>query len=95
MCPGHFQNLQKVLSRCNYSTLNTVQVQYDFCGRGPGFESGIYLNTPDALQDHCEIMKKISGKRGKPTPEAKKKIKKSTSTILYNVHLAASGQYLA
>ena len=44
----------------------------DFWGRGPGFESGIYHNDPDALQDHCEKMQKISGKRGQPTPEAKK-----------------------
>ena len=27
----------------------------DFLGRGPGFESGIYHNDPDALKDHCEI----------------------------------------
>ena len=26
----------------------------DFWGRGPGFESGISHNDPDALQDHCE-----------------------------------------
>ena len=25
----------------------------DFWGRGPGFESGSYLNDPDAMQDHC------------------------------------------
>ena len=24
----------------------------DFWGRGPGFESGIFHNDPDALQDH-------------------------------------------
>ena len=28
-------------------------------------------NDPDALQDHC-VMLKISGQRRKPTPEAKK-----------------------
>ena len=28
----------------------------DFWGRGPGFESGIYHNDPDALQDHCVIL---------------------------------------
>ena len=28
----------------------------DFWGRGPGIESGISHNDPDALQDHCEIM---------------------------------------
>ena len=38
-------------------------------GRGPGLESGIYHNDPDALQDHCE-------KRGKLTPEAKNDLKK-------------------
>ena len=27
----------------------------DFWGRGPGLESGIYHNNPDALQDHCDI----------------------------------------
>ena len=27
----------------------------DFWGRSPGFESGIYHDDPDALQDHCEI----------------------------------------
>ena len=48
----------------------------DFWGRSPGFESGIYHNGPDALQDHCEIQQKISGQRGKPTPEAKKRFKK-------------------
>ena len=26
----------------------------DFCVIGPGFESGIYHNDPDALQDHIE-----------------------------------------
>ena len=25
-------------------------------GGGPGFESGIFHNDPDALQDHCVIM---------------------------------------
>ena len=29
--------------------------------RGPGFESGISHNNPDAPKDHCVIMKKISG----------------------------------
>ena len=49
----------------------------DFWGSGPGFESGIYHNDLDALQDHCEIkQKKISGQRGKPTPQAKKDLKK-------------------
>ena len=43
----------------------------DLWGRGPGFASGISHNDPDVLQDHWVIMKKISGKRGKPTPEAK------------------------
>ena len=28
----------------------------DFGGRGPGFESGIFHNDTDALQDHCVIM---------------------------------------
>ena len=27
----------------------------DFWGRGPGFESGLSHNDPDALQDHCVI----------------------------------------
>ena len=53
-----------------------IGIAPDFWGRGPGFESGIYHNDPDALQDHCEIMQKISGQRGKPTPEAKKILKK-------------------
>ena len=44
----------------------------DFWGKGPRFESGIYYKDPDALQDHCVIMKKISLQRGKSTPEAKK-----------------------
>ena len=26
----------------------------DFWGRGHGFESGISLNDPNALQDHCD-----------------------------------------
>ena len=47
----------------------------DFWGRGPGFESGIYHNDPDALQDHCVIKQTISGQRGKPTPKAKNKLK--------------------
>ena len=28
----------------------------DHWSRGPGFESGISNNDPDALQDHCVIM---------------------------------------
>ena len=28
----------------------------DFWGRGPGFESGIYHNDHDALQDHCVLL---------------------------------------
>ena len=54
----------------------------DFWGRGPGFESGIYHNDPDALQDHCVILSKISGKRGEPPPEAKKIYKKKGNTWL-------------
>ena len=38
----------------------------DFWGRGPGFESGISINVPDVLQEHC-LNVEISGKRGKPT----------------------------
>ena len=33
----------------------------DFWGRGPGLESGISHNDPEALQDHCEQCRKISG----------------------------------
>ena len=44
----------------------------DFWGRVPGFESAVSNNNPDALQDHCVIMKNNSGWRGKHTPEAKK-----------------------
>ena len=44
----------------------------DFWGRDPGIESGINHNDPDALQDQCEIMQKISGQKGTPTPEATK-----------------------
>ena len=43
----------------------------DFWGRGPGFESGTSHNDSDALQDHCEIMQKVSGQRGTPITEEK------------------------
>ena len=33
----------------------------DLWGRDPGLESGISHKDPDALQNHCEIMKNISG----------------------------------
>ena len=36
----------------------------DFCGRGPGFDSGFSLNDLHALQDHCVIMKKTLGWEG-------------------------------
>ena len=29
----------------------------NFWGRGPEFESSVSHNDPDALQDHCEIVK--------------------------------------
>ena len=35
----------------------------DFWGRSPGFESGIYHDDPDALQDHCEIKYKKKKKK--------------------------------
>ena len=31
----------------------------NFWGRGPGFESGISHNNPDALQDHCDKVKNL------------------------------------
>ena len=31
----------------------------DFWGRGPGFESGISHNDPDALQDHCDQVENL------------------------------------
>ena len=48
----------------------------DFWGIGPGFASGISHNDSDAQQDHCEESIENSGKRGKPSPEAKKGEKK-------------------
>ena len=47
----------------------------DFWDRGPGFESGIYHNDPDALQDYCEIMycRKSQGREGN-LPLRQKKI---------------------
>ena len=61
----------------------------DFCGRGPGFESGIYHYAPDALQEHCEIKQKISWQRGKPTHEAKEDLKKKKKL------LAESGYHMS
>ena len=51
----------------------------DFWGRGPGFESGMILMR-------CRIIvikQKISGERGKPTPEAKKDFKKYIYIYIY------------
>ena len=31
----------------------------DVVARSPGFESGISLNDPEALQDHCVILYKL------------------------------------
>ena len=42
----------------------------DLWGRGPGFESDISHNEPDALQEHCDKVENLR-QRGKPTPEAK------------------------
>ena len=44
----------------------------DVVARSPGFESGISLNDPEALQDHCVILYKLRVEegRGRP-PEAK------------------------
>ena len=50
-------------------------------GRGPGFESGIFRNDPNALLDHCEIMQYISAKGGKPTTERKKDLNKLYSEV--------------
>ena len=46
-----------------------------------GFESDISHNEPDTLCRIIVIKYKISGKRGKPTPEAKKIFKKMSSPI--------------
>ena len=51
----------------------------DFWGRGPGFESGISHNDPDALQDHCVIMLKPQGREGN-IPLRQKKIEKKMET---------------
>ena len=51
----------------------------DFQDQGPGFEPGnscTMILDPDALQDHCVKMQKISGERGKPTLETKMIFKK-------------------
>ena len=48
----------------------------DFWGRGFRFESGIYHNDPDALQDHCELSRKSQGREGN-LPLRQKKIKKA------------------
>ena len=53
------------LKRCGGS-LGWHQISGAAC-RGPGYESDNVHN--DALQDHCEIMLKILGQRGKPTSE--------------------------
>ena len=44
----------------------------DFWDRGPGFESGVYHNDPDALQDHCENLRE----ERETYPRGKKKILK-------------------
>ena len=49
----------------------------DIWSRGPWLASGISHNDSDAQQDHCEESIENSGKRGKPSPEAKKGEKKS------------------
>ena len=44
-----------------------MNFKLDFWGRGPGIESGIFNNDPDALQDHFVIMykrKKPQGREG-------------------------------
>ena len=35
----------------------------DFWGRGPGIESGISHNDPDALQDHCDKVENLREER--------------------------------
>ena len=46
-------------------------------GRGPGLESGISHNDPDALQDHCVYYRKSQGRGGNPPLRQKKKKKKN------------------
>ena len=46
----------------------------DFWGRCPGFESGIFHNDPDALQDHCAIMKKTQVREGNLPLRSKKEM---------------------
>ena len=53
-----------------------MNFELDFWGRGPGIESGIFNNNPDALQDHFVIMykrKKPQGREGN-LPLTQKKI---------------------
>ena len=49
----------------------------DFWGRGPGFESGISHNDPDALPDHCVIMYILRVERVNLPLRPKRSLKKS------------------
>ena len=51
----HFQNAQSLWELKNKMWW-LIGSAPDFWGTGPGFESGIYRNDPDALQDHCAIL---------------------------------------
>ena len=62
----------------------------DFWGRGPGFESGISHNDPDALQDHCDKVENLRVERetypwGKK--RSKKKKKKDMEKLKFSVFL--------
>ena len=60
-----------------YSTQTLVSTRQEEGTLGHGFESGISHNDPDALQDHCAIMYKISRGRKGSLPLRQKK---STTT---------------
>ena len=57
----------------------------DFWGRGPGIESGISHNDPDALHDHCDKVENLRVERETYPRGNKRSIKKKKifQTLLY------------
>ena len=57
----------------------------DFWGRGPGFESGVFHNDPDA-GSLCNNVKTQGRGGNKPPPEAKNRsLKKVSSALSHNL----------
>ena len=51
-----FLDLYNYVSLDSWRCGGSLVAHQDFWGTGPGFESDISHNNPDALQDHCVIM---------------------------------------